>query len=173
MRHYEVVFLVHPDQSEQVAGMVERYSSSVETGGGNVHRSEDWGRRQLAYPINKIHKAHYVLMNIECGQEVLEELNSTFRYNDAIIRSMVIRRKEAITAESPIMKLENAEKADKEARERRNAAKAKADAEAAAIAASAEKPLGESDVVAEKVDAGEQSTEEQALETETKVEEGE
>ena len=175
MRHYEVVFLVHPDQSEQVAGMVERYSSSVETGGGKVHRSEDWGRRQLAYPINKIHKAHYVLMNIECGQEVLEELNSTFRYNDAIIRSMVIRRKEAITAESPIMKLENAEKADKEARERRNAAKAKADAdaEAAAIAASAEKPLGESDVVAEKVDAGEQSTEEQALETETKVEEGE
>ena len=162
MRHYEVVFLVHPDQSEQVAGMVERYSSSVETGGGKVHRSEDWGRRQLAYPINKIHKAHYVLMNIECGQEVLEELNSTFRYNDAIIRSMVIRRKEAITAESPIMKLENAEKADKEARERRNAAKAKADAEAAAIAASAE-----------KVDAGEQSTEEQALETETKVEEGE
>ena len=110
MRHYEVVFLVHPDQSEQVAGMVERYSSSVETGGGKVHRSEDWGRRQLAYPINKIHKAHYVLMNIECGQEVLEELNSTFRYNDAIIRSMVIRRKEAITSESPIMKLENAEK---------------------------------------------------------------
>ena len=175
MRHYEVVFMVHPDQSEQVAGMDERYSSSVETGGGKVHRSEDWGRRQLAYPINKIHKAHYVLMNIECGQEVLEELNSTFRYNDAIIRSMVICRKEAITAESPIMKLENAEKADKEARERRNAAKAKADAdaEAAAIAASAEKPLGESDVVAEKVDAGEQSTEEQALETETKVEEGE
>jgi small subunit ribosomal protein S6 len=112
-------------------------------------------------------------MNIECGQEVLEELNSTFRYNDAIIRSMVIRRKEAITAESPIMKLENAEKADKEARERRNAAKAKADAEAAAIAASAEKPLAESDVVAEKVDASEQSTEGQALETEIKAEEGE
>ena len=173
MRHYEVVFLVHPDQSEQVAGMVERYSSSVETGGGKVHRSEDWGRRQLAYPINKIHKAHYVLMNIECGQEVLEELNSTFRYNDAIIRSMVIRRKEAITAESPIMKLENAEKADKEARERRNVAKAKADAAAAAIAAAAEKPLAESDVIAEIVDASEQSTEEQALETETKVEEGE
>ena len=173
MRHYEVVFLVHPDQSEQVAGMVERYAAAVETGGGKVHRSEDWGRRQLAYPINKIHKAHYVLMNIECGQDALEELNSTFRYNDAIIRSMVIRRKEAITAESPIMKLENAEKADKEARERRNAAKAKADAEAAAIAASAEKSPGESNVVAEKFDAGEQSTEDQALETETKVEEGE
>lgn len=175
MRHYEVVFLVHPDQSEQVPGMVDRYSSSVETGGGKVHRSEDWGRRQLAYPINKIHKAHYILMNIECGQEVLDELNSTFRYNDAIIRSMVIRRKEAITAESPIMKLENAEKADKEARERRNVAKAKADAEAAAAAAaaSAEKSGAESDVVAEAVDGSEQSTEGQALETEPKVKEGE
>jgi small subunit ribosomal protein S6 len=131
MRHYEVVFLVHPDQSEQVPSMVERYAASVAAGNGTVHRSEDWGRRQLAYPINKIHKAHYVLMNIECGQEVLDELNSTFRYNDAVIRSMVIRRSEAITAESPIMKLENADKADKEARERRNAAKAKAEAEAA------------------------------------------
>jgi small subunit ribosomal protein S6 len=109
-------------------------------------------------------------MNIECGQDVLEELNSTFRYNDAIIRSMVIRRKEAITAESPIMKLENAEKADKEARERRNVAKAKADAEAAAIAASAENPIAESDVVAEKVDVSEQSTEGQALEPETETE---
>ena len=131
MRHYEVVFLVHPDQSEQVPSMVERYAASVAAGNGTVHRSEDWGRRQLAYPINKIHKAHYILMNIECGQEVLDELNSPFRYNDAVIRSMVIRRNEAITAESPIMKLENADKADKEARERRNAAKAKAEAEAA------------------------------------------
>jgi small subunit ribosomal protein S6 len=97
MRHYEVVFLVHPDQSEQVPGMVERYAASVAAGGGSVHRSEDWGRRQLAYPINKIHKAHYILMNIECGQDVLDELNSTFRYNDAVIRSMVIRRNEAVT----------------------------------------------------------------------------
>jgi small subunit ribosomal protein S6 len=110
MRHYEIVFLVHPDQSEQVPGMIERYTSAVEAGGGSVHRLEDWGRRQLAYPINKIHKAHYVLMNIECGQEVLEELNSTFRYNDAVLRSMVIRRSEAITVESPIMKQENAGK---------------------------------------------------------------
>jgi small subunit ribosomal protein S6 len=128
MRHYEVVFLVHPDQSEQVPGMVERYGASVAAGGGTVHRSEDWGRRQLAYPINKIHKAHYILMNIECGQDVLDELNSTFRYNDAVIRSMVIRRNDAVTGESPIMKLENAEKADKEARERRNAARIKAEA---------------------------------------------
>lgn len=127
MRHYEIVFLVHPDQSEQVSGMVERYTASIEAGEGKVHRLEDWGRRQLAYPINKIHKAHYILMNVECGQDVLDELNSTFRYNDAVLRSLVIRRDEAITAESPIMKAENAEKADKEARERRAAAKQKAD----------------------------------------------
>lgn len=127
MRHYEIVFLVHPDQSEQVSGMIERYTASIEAGAGKVHRLEDWGRRQLAYPINKIHKAHYILMNIECGQDVLDELNSTFRYNDAVLRSLVIRRDEAITAESPIMKAENAEKADKEARERRAAAKQKAD----------------------------------------------
>ena len=131
MRHYEIVFLVHPDQSEQVAGMVERYTSAIEAGKGSVHRLEDWGRRQLAYPINKIHKAHYVLMNIECDQDILDELNSSFRYNDAVLRSMVIRRYEAITEESPIMKQENAEKADKEARERFKAAKAKESAEKA------------------------------------------
>jgi len=134
MRHYEIVFLVHPDQSEQVSGMIERYTASIEAGEGKVHRMEDWGRRQLAYPINKIHKAHYILMNVECSQEVLDELNSTFRYNDAVLRSLVVRRDEAITAESPIMKIENADKADKEARERRNAAKAKADEAAKAVA---------------------------------------
>ena len=138
MRHYEIVFLVHPDQSEQVSGMIERYTASIEAGEGKVHRMEDWGRRQLAYPINKIHQAHYILMNVECSQEVLDELNSTFRYNDAVLRSLVVRRDEAITAESPIMKIENADKADKEARERRNAAKAKADeAKAAEDAAKA------------------------------------
>ena len=153
MRHYEIVFLVHPDQSEQVPGMVERYAAFVAAGNGRVHRSEDWGRRQLAYPINKIHKAHYVLMNIECGQDVLDELNSTFRYNDAIIRNMVIRRSEAITAESPIMKLENAEKADKDARERRNAARAKAEEEAVQQAAATEKAEQvEEKVVEEKTD---------------------
>ena len=125
MRHYEIVFLVHPDQSEQVAGMVERYTSVIQAGKGSVHRLEDWGRRQLAYPINKIHKAHYALMNIECDQNTLDELNSSFRYNDAVLRSMVIRRDEPISAESPIMKQENAEKADKEARERHKASKAK------------------------------------------------
>ena len=159
MRHYEIVFLVHPDQSEQVTGMVERYSASVTAGNGTVHRLEDWGRRQLAYPINKIHKAHYVLMNIECGQDVLDELNATFRYNDAVLRSMVIRRDEAVTAESPIMKQENAEKADKEARERRSAAKAKADeAKAAAEAeAAADEPAAEE--VAEEAPVAEEAAE--------------
>ena len=160
MRHYEIVFLVHPDQSEQVSSMVERYTGSVKAGNGAVHRSEDWGRRQLAYPINKIHKAHYILMNIECGQEVLDELNDTFRYNDAVLRSMVIRRDTAVTGESPIMKLENADKADKEARERRNAAKAKADeAKALADAAAAPAPAEEAPIAeeapAEEADKGE------------------
>lgn len=114
MRHYEIVFLVHPDQSEQVPGMVERYSASVKDAGGSVHRLEDWGRRQLAYSINKIHKAHYILMNVECTEEVLEELTTNFRYNDAVLRNMVIRTDEAITEESPIMK------AEKESRERKS-----------------------------------------------------
>ncbi|MGH8491951.1 MAG: 30S ribosomal protein S6 [Moraxellaceae bacterium] len=104
MRHYEIVFLVHPDQSEQVPAMVERYTGSVKEAGGKIHRLEDWGRRQLAYPINKIHKAHYVLMNIECGQATLDELEESFRYNDAVIRNLIIRRNEAITEESLMAK---------------------------------------------------------------------
>lgn len=104
MRHYEVVFLVHPDQSEQVPAMVERYTGMVKEAGGAIHRLEDWGRRQLAYPINKIHKAHYVLMNIECDQETLDALENNFRYNDAVIRNLVIRRDEAITEESLLAK---------------------------------------------------------------------
>lgn len=104
MRHYEVVFLVHPDQSEQVPAMIERYRSGIESKGGTIHRLEDWGRRQLAYPINKIHKAHYVLMNIECDNEALSELESAFRFNDAVIRNMVIRRNEVITGASQLGK---------------------------------------------------------------------
>ena len=100
MRHYEIVFLVHPDQSEQVPAMVDRYKSSIEKAGGIIHRHEDWGRRLLAYPIQKIHKAHYILLNIECGQESLDELTSAFRFNDAVIRHLVIRRKKAITEPS-------------------------------------------------------------------------
>ena len=104
MRHYEVVFLVHPDQSEQVPGMIDRYRSNIEAKDGAIHRMEDWGRRQLAYPINKIHKAHYILMNIECGQESLDELEDAFRFNDAVIRHMVLVRKEAVTVQSPLAK---------------------------------------------------------------------
>ncbi|MDH4275647.1 MAG: 30S ribosomal protein S6 [Gammaproteobacteria bacterium] len=106
MRHYEIVFLVHPDQSEQVNGMLDRYRSMIEGSGGKIHRLEDWGRRQLAYPINKIHKAHYVMMNIECGQDVLNELTSAFRFNDAVLRNLVIARETAITEVSPMAKKE-------------------------------------------------------------------
>ena len=115
MRHYEVVFLVHPDQSEQVPGMIDRYRSSIEAKDGSVHRLEDWGRRQLAYPINKIHKAHYILMNIECGQESLDELEDAFRFNDAVIRHMVLSRKEAVTVPSPLVKQEEREPVRREA----------------------------------------------------------
>ena len=104
MRHYEIVFLVHPDQSEQVRAMVERYRSIIESDGGRIHRLEDWGRRQLAYPIEKVHKAHYVLMNIECNKSVLDELESSFRFNDAVLRNLVMARREAVTDESPMAK---------------------------------------------------------------------
>ena len=108
MRHYEIVTLVHPDQSEQVPAMIERYTRLVNDDGGTVHRVEDWGRRQLAYPINKIHKAHYILMNIECSQDALAELQHNFRFNDAVIRDLVVRKDEAVTEPSP-MKAENRE----------------------------------------------------------------
>ena len=111
MRHYEIVFMVHPDQSEQVPGMIERYTGSVKEAGGQVHRLEDWGRRQLAYPINKLHKAHYVLMNVEAPQEVIDELETTFRYNDAILRNVVIRTKHAVTEASPMVKAKDDRKA--------------------------------------------------------------
>ncbi len=113
MRHYEIVFMVHPDQSEQVPGMIERYTQAIEKDGGKVHRLEDWGRRQLAYPIEKIHKAHYVLMNVEASADAMEELRTNFRFNDAILRDLIIRRDESVTEESPIMK------AEKESRDRR------------------------------------------------------
>ena len=104
MRHYEVVFLVHPDQSEQVPGMVERYRSNIEARGGKVHRLEDWGRRQLAYPIQKLHKAHYILMNIECDGEALAELENAFRFNDAVLRNLVLSMDAAVTEPSPLAK---------------------------------------------------------------------
>ncbi len=106
MRHYEIVFIVHPDQSEQVPAMIERYQSIVTTRNGQIHRLEDWGRRQLAYPIQKMHKAHYVLMNIECDGEALAELEHAFKFNDAVLRHLIISQKVAVTTPSPMMKEE-------------------------------------------------------------------
>lgn len=104
MKHYEIVFLVHPDQSEQVPSMTERYTGMVKSAGGQVHRLEDWGRRVLAYPINKLVKAHYVMMNVECDSETLSEIKTAFKFNDAVIRNLVIRRDEAVTEASPFAK---------------------------------------------------------------------
>jgi small subunit ribosomal protein S6 len=121
MRHYEIVFIVHPDQSEQVPAMIERYKGMVAARSGKVHRLEDWGRRQLAYPIQKVHKAHYVLMNIECDQTTLDELNHAFRFNDAVLRHLVVQMDEAVTTASPMMREEKprpaAAPAEPEARE--------------------------------------------------------
>ena len=129
MRHYEIVFLVHPDQSEQVPAMVERYQGMVTESGGNIHRSEDWGRRQLAHPINKIHKAHYALLNVECDFPVIREIKSAFKFNDAVLRHLVIARDDAVTEASPMAVAVAEEKArEKEAQQRREA---KAAAEAA------------------------------------------
>ena len=129
MRHYEIVFLVHPDQSEQVPAMVERYHGMVTESGGTVHRSEDWGRRQMAHPINKIHKAHYALLNVECEFPVVDEIKTAFKFNDAVLRHLVISRDEAVTEASPMAVAVAEEKAkEKEAQQRRDA---KAVAEAA------------------------------------------
>ena len=127
MRHYEVVFMVHPDQSEQVPGMIERYTGVITKDGGQVHRLEDWGRRQLAYHINKVHKAHYILMNVEASNEAMEELTTTFRYNDAVIRNLVIRRDDPVTEESLIMKAEKEDRERKSRYQERQAAESQAD----------------------------------------------
>ena len=116
MRHYEIVFLVHPDQSEQVPAMIERYKSLIEGDNGRIHRLEDWGRRQLSFPIENLAKAHYVLMNIECSQNVLKELESTFRFNDAVLRHLVLVRESAVTEMSAIMKMKD-EKPDRRRRD--------------------------------------------------------
>jgi len=136
MRHYEIVFLVHPDQSEQVPAMVERYQGMVTGSGGAVHRFEDWGRRQLAHPIQKAHKAHYVLLNVECDHEVINEITSAFKFSDAVLRHLVINRKKAITEASPMSVAVEEEKAkERESQRRRDA---KAAAEAAMLAESVE-----------------------------------
>lgn len=162
MRHYEVVFLVHPDQSEQVPGMIERYTQLMSESGGRVHRTEDWGRRQLAYPINKIHKAHYVLMNIECGGEALEELSTLFRYNDAVLRNLVIKRKDAVTEESLILKQERESKERKaraeQKRKEEEAAAAAAERAEAAAAAEEDEELDPGSVLRDDADADDSSS---------------
>jgi small subunit ribosomal protein S6 len=112
MRHYEIVFLVHPDQSEQVPAMIERYKGMISAGGGQVHRLEDWGRRQLAYPLSKVHKAHYVLMNVETDQKTLAELTGAFRFSDAVLRHLVVNMDEAVTDPSPMARAEEEESTD-------------------------------------------------------------
>lgn len=162
MRHYEIVFMVHPDQSEQVPAMIERYSKAITDDKGSVHRVEDWGRRQLAYPIQKIHKAHYVMMNVECTKEALEELTTNFRYNDAVLRNLVIQREEADVGESLIMKAEREEKERDSARAAAAEAKAASDqareAERAEKAEEAEET--EQAEQAEEADEDEQASEE-------------
>jgi len=146
MRHYEIVMLVHPDQSEQLPAMIERYSGMVTKSGGIVHRSEDWGRRQLAYSIERLHKAHYYLLNIECGQEAIDEIVDAFRFNDAILRHMVLARKEAETGDSPLKKEED-DKAKKVTEEDVKAVEEKETAakEAAKEEAKEEKPTAEAE----------------------------
>ena len=119
MRHYEIVFLVHPDQSDQVPGMIERYKGEIEKTGGKIYRLEDWGRRQLAYPIQKLHKAHYVLMNVEAEQEAIDNIENNFRFNDAVIRNLIIRTKGPITEQSPMMKAREERRTRDEDGERR------------------------------------------------------
>ena len=159
MRHYEIVFLVHPDQSEQVPAMVEKYQGMVTESGGAVHRSEDWGRRQLAHPINKIHKAHYALLNVECGFNVIEDIKSAFKFNDAVLRSLVMSRDEAVTEASPMAVAVAEEKAkEKEAQQRREA---KAAAEAALRNEAAEEDKKSDEVAAaDEGDAAEDAAEE-------------
>ena len=138
MRHYEIVFIVHPDQSEQVPAMIERYKSIVTSRGGIIHREEDWGRRQLAYPIQKLHKAHYALLNVECNYEALTELEHAFKFNDAILRHFMLKMKQAVTTPSPMMKSERNRAAEAAEATPTPAEQAKADvaAEKAADAAS-------------------------------------
>jgi small subunit ribosomal protein S6 len=159
MRHYEIVFLVHPDQSEQVPAMVEKYQGMVTEAGGQVHRSEDWGRRQLAHPINKVHKAHYALLNVECPLDVINEIKSAFKFNDAVLRHLVLTRDEAITEASPMAVAVAEEKQrEKEAQQRREA-KAAAEAKQRAEEEQAEKKVAD-ESSADETEAGDDAAEE-------------
>jgi small subunit ribosomal protein S6 len=171
MRHYEIVFLVHPDQSEQVPAMVEKYQGMVTAAGGAIHRTEDWGRRQLAHPIHKVHKAHYVLLNIECDQAVLEEIKGAFRFNDAVLRYLVIARREAVTAASPMAVAVAEEKAkEREAQQRREA---KAAAEAAMRADEEAEDEQAGDEEAEVTESGDDSDEDSSKDSKAEDEQAE
>jgi small subunit ribosomal protein S6 len=163
MRHYEVVFLVHPDQSEQVPAMVEKYQGIVTGSGGAVHRTEDWGRRQLAHPISKVHKAHYVLLNVECAQPALDEIKGAFRFNDAVLRNLIISRDKAVTEASPMAVAVAEEKAkEREAQERRDA---KAAAESAMRSAEPAKEEAATEEPAEAKPAEAEDKAEEAADT--------
>ena len=162
MRHYEICFLVHPDQSEQVPAMLERYRTMIEEKKGSIHRLEDWGRRQLAYPIVKLHKAHYVLMNIECDNDTLAELEGAFKFNDAVLRHLTIRRQDAVVEQSEMLKAkEEKDRSSREHTDRRRAAteakpaatEAKPEATEAKPAATEAKPEAAKEAVAEKPEA--------------------
>ena len=167
MRHYEIVFLVHPDQSEQVPAMVERYQGMVTDSGGTVHRSEDWGRRQLAHPINKIHKAHYALLNVECDIPVIEEIKSAFKFNDAVLRHLVIARDESISEASPMAIAVAEEKAkEKEAQQRREAKSVAEAAMRSKATAEAKGDEASEEAAAEEAPAEEAAAEDAPAETE-------
>ena len=143
MRHYEIVFMVHPDQSEQVSGMIQRYTDLIDAAKGKIHRLEDWGRRQLAYPINKLHKAHYVLMNIEAPQSVIDELETAFRYNDVVIRNMIMRTKDAVTEASPMAAAKDDRRDDNRREVKKDVAAAPAKAEVASVKEKTEEAASE------------------------------
>ncbi len=160
MRHYEIVFMVHPDQSDQVPAMIERYRGLIEGNGGSIHRLEDWGRRQLAYPINKLIKAHYVLMNVECEPSDIEELESMFRFNDAVIRNMVLARKEAVTEASPLAKSQEEERErERERPARRERSETSSEGDSGAEGSAGE---GESDNADDQADTASADSESQA-----------
>jgi len=162
MRHYEICFLVHPDQSEQVPAMLERYRGLIEEKGGSIHRLEDWGRRQLAYPIVKLHKAHYVLMNIECDNDTLDELEGVFRFNDAVLRHLTIRRQEAVTEQSEILKAR--EEKDRSSRDHSDRRRASSEAKPAETKPAETTPAETTPAEAKPAEAAEQT------ETKTEVE---
>ena len=175
MRHYEICFLVHPDQSEQVPAMLERYRNLIEEKSGNIHRLEDWGRRQLSYPVAKLHKAHYVLMNIECDSETLSELEGVFRFNDAVLRHLTIRRQEAVTESSEMLKVK--EEKDRSSRDhddrRRASSKESTPAPAADKDADKKEVKADDDSASEAAETEEVKVAAPADDKETKAEAGE